>query len=82
MITHTAKKESNVFHVHLKASAIETFSNFLCQDICLIIYIMCDLLHSPGVVKLIPQKFDAAASKLSVFCNKKPEYTTGVIMTL
>ena len=43
---------------------------------------MCDLLHSPGVVKLIPQKFDAAASKLSVFCNKKPEYTTGVIMTL
>ena len=81
MITRTPKKESKVFHIHVKASYIETFSNFLYQGICLTIYFMSDLLHSPGVVKLIPQKFDAAASKL-VFCNKKPEYTTGVIMTL
>lgn len=52
---------------------------------------MSDLLHSslPGVnqefdstvVKLIPQQFDDAASK-PVLCNRKSEYTTGVIMTL
>jgi len=52
---------------------------------------MSGLLHSslPGanqefdstVFKLIPHTFDDAAAK-SVFCNKKSEYTTGVITTL
>ena len=77
MITYAAKKKSK------PCFDIESFSYFLCQGICLTMYNLSDLLHSslPGVVKLIPQRFDDAAYK-PVFCNKKPEYTTGVIVTL
>jgi len=47
---------------------------------------MRDLLHSCllgliPLIKLMPQTFDDAAPK-PVFCNKRSEYTAGVVMTL